>query len=275
MVLIVRQVGLLRSARTDAGVHAAINVLSLKLILNPPGLSETSEATEASSTAPLTALTDYINSFLTPAIRIWSIVRVQNSFNPRTLCDSRMYDYCLPTYVFLPPKPGTAMAIMLAAQSASASASTDTPATALADSTSSFWGDAMHHPIVSGTRRTEDEPHDFAQDMVKKRAWRITPDLMADLRAAAKMYEGSHNFHNFTIAKDFRDRSAQRQMKTLTVRDPHSASVMMLNLPCRSASLSRWEAANGSASKCMGSHSCCTRLYATCSPSLVTRINYI
>ena len=268
-----RQVGLLRSARTDAGVHAAINVLSLKLILNPPGLSETSEGAESNSAAPLTALTDYINSFLTPAIRIWSIVRVQNSFNPRTLCDSRMYDYCLPTYVFLPPKPGTAMATMLAAQSASASS--DTPATALADSTSSFWGDAMHHPIVSGTRRTEDEPHDFAQDMVKKRAWRITPDLMADLRAAAKMYEGSHNFHNFTIAKDFRDRSAQRQMKTLTVRDAQFATVMMLNLPCRSASLSRWEAANGSASKCMGSHSCCIRSCVTCFSSELTRIDYI
>lgn len=35
---------------------------------------------------------------------------MQNSFNPRTMCDSRCYDYLLPTYVFLPPKLGTSMA---------------------------------------------------------------------------------------------------------------------------------------------------------------------
>ena len=40
------------------------------------------------------------------------------------------------------------------------------------------------------------------------------------LRAIFNKYAGSHNFHNFTIGKDFRDRSDQRFMKRLTISDP-------------------------------------------------------
>lgn len=40
------------------------------------------------------------------------------------------------------------------------------------------------------------------------------------LRAAVKHFEGTHNFHNFTVDKDFRDRSNQRHMKSIQVADP-------------------------------------------------------
>ena len=63
------KVSLGRAARTDAGVHAAGNVVSLKLITQIPGVSDVVAA---------------VNDLLPPEIRIWSTVRVQNSFHART-----------------------------------------------------------------------------------------------------------------------------------------------------------------------------------------------
>ncbi|PWN21190.1 pseudouridine synthase [Microstroma glucosiphilum] len=93
------KVGLQRAARTDRGVHAAGNLINLKLILNPPAVpsGDTKE------------LIDHLNGMLPPLIRIWNIVRVQSAFNARASCDSRYYQYLLPTYAFLPPRPGCAM----------------------------------------------------------------------------------------------------------------------------------------------------------------------
>ena len=63
------KVSLGRAARTDAGVHAAGNLVSLKLITQIPGVPDVVAA---------------INKLLPPEIRVWGIIRVQNSFNART-----------------------------------------------------------------------------------------------------------------------------------------------------------------------------------------------
>lgn len=63
------KVSLARAARTDAGVHAAGNLVSLKLITQIPGVPDVVAA---------------INDLLPPEIRVWGINRVQNSFNART-----------------------------------------------------------------------------------------------------------------------------------------------------------------------------------------------
>lgn len=63
------KVNLGRAARTDAGVHAAGNLVSLKLITHIPGVPDVVAA---------------VNNLLPPEIRIWGITRVQNSFNART-----------------------------------------------------------------------------------------------------------------------------------------------------------------------------------------------
>ncbi|KAH9926961.1 pseudouridine synthase [Fomitopsis serialis] len=86
------KVSLGRAARTDAGVHAAGNVVSLKLINAIPGVSD---------------LVARINEELPPEIRLWSVLRTQNNFNARTSCDSRKYTYYFPSYMMIPPKPGT------------------------------------------------------------------------------------------------------------------------------------------------------------------------
>lgn len=58
------KVSLARAARTDAGVHAAGNVVNMKLIASPPGVDD---------------LVATVNENLPPEIRVWNIVRMFRS----------------------------------------------------------------------------------------------------------------------------------------------------------------------------------------------------
>lgn len=46
-----------------------------------------------------------INDNLSPQIRVWGIERANSSFSAYHLCDSRIYEYLIPTHCFLPPHP--------------------------------------------------------------------------------------------------------------------------------------------------------------------------
>ncbi|KAK4049000.1 tRNA pseudouridine synthase 1 [Microbotryomycetes sp. JL201] len=191
-------VGLSRAARTDAGVHAAFNVLSLKMILAPP-----SKPADVS-------LEDHINTFLPPTIRVWTIIRVQGAFNPRTMCDQRQYEYTMPTHVLLGPKPGTIMADWLSKSRAAASKSpTAVPTASASDSGPTGSSSSLPSATIAAEQATKEfwsrqpEGTTFAQDLVEKRKWRITPELLQAARAFVAAYEGSHNFYNFTISDPF------------------------------------------------------------------------
>ncbi|PYH45849.1 pseudouridine synthase PUS2 [Aspergillus saccharolyticus JOP 1030-1] len=80
---------LVRCARTDKGVHAAGNIVSLKLIVEDPDIVQK------------------INEKLSSQIRVWDILVTNKSFSSYQLCDSRIYEYLIPTHCFLPPHPGT------------------------------------------------------------------------------------------------------------------------------------------------------------------------
>ncbi|KAK8157189.1 pseudouridine synthase [Phyllosticta citrichinensis] len=88
--------GLVRCARTDKGVHAAGNVISLKLIIEDENVVEK------------------INSHLSSQIRVWGIERTTGSFSAYQAVDSRWYEYLIPTYSFLPPHPKSFMGKKLA-----------------------------------------------------------------------------------------------------------------------------------------------------------------
>ncbi|KAL4401633.1 tRNA pseudouridine synthase 1 [Malassezia pachydermatis] len=201
------KVQLQRAARTDRGVHAAGNLLTLKLILEPPNLPEGQ------------TLGQYVNTLLPEQIRIWGMRRVQSAFNARTSCDSRLYEYLLPTYVFIPPKPFSSMWKMLRRlNTGEAETPTNEDGTPVLP-----WDDAqikensmLNHPFW----RSQGVDADFAQDMLAKRAWRIDNEALERVRRVFDQYTGSHNFHNYTIGKDFRDRSAYRVMKKLTISEP-------------------------------------------------------
>ncbi|KAI1001899.1 hypothetical protein K3495_g6304 [Podosphaera aphanis] len=78
---------LVRCARTDKGVHAAGNVISLKLIVEDSDIVQK------------------INANLPPQIRVWGYERTNGGFSCYQSCDSRWYEYLIPTYSFLPPHP--------------------------------------------------------------------------------------------------------------------------------------------------------------------------
>jgi len=123
-------------------------------------------------------------------------------------CDSRKYTYFFPTYLLVPPRPGSDLFYSLRRQN----------------------GDPLTHQFWDFLEQTTGEANselsnqvklaDRLEELQRKRAWRIgVPELNA-LRATVKRFEGTHNFHNFTVDKDFRDRSNQRHMKDIQVADP-------------------------------------------------------
>ncbi|XP_073959454.1 pseudouridine synthase 1 isoform X2 [Choristoneura fumiferana] len=71
-----------RSSRTDKGVSAARQVVSLKL--------------------PLEVSVEEINKSLPDCIRVFDVKRVTNKFNSKCKCNARTYSYTLPTYTFEP-----------------------------------------------------------------------------------------------------------------------------------------------------------------------------
>ncbi|CAG5024802.1 unnamed protein product [Parnassius apollo] len=71
-----------RSSRTDKGVSAARQVVSLKL--------------------PLEIDIEEINKRLPECIKVFGVKRVTNKFNSKVKCNARTYSYTLPTYVFEP-----------------------------------------------------------------------------------------------------------------------------------------------------------------------------
>lgn len=206
----VTKVSLMRAARTDAGVSAAINVLNLKLILDPPAKPEGM------------TLKDYINSFLPDTIRVWKIIRVQGGFHARLMCDSRMYNYSLPTYCFLEPRPETAMGKRIQRQ----------------EGEKSWWESQSNKDLLRDGEQAEGPDRQpsaetgakegssnsgvssFKVDQALRKAYRISPELLERVRQLFQAFAGSHNFWNFTVGKDFSDRSCQRVMKNLTLTEP-------------------------------------------------------
>lgn len=87
-----RKASLVRCARTDKNVHAAGNMISLKLIVEDENIVEK------------------INEHLHPQIRVWGIERTIGSFSCYQACDSRWYEYLIPTLAFLPPHPSSWLA---------------------------------------------------------------------------------------------------------------------------------------------------------------------
>lgn len=80
---------LVRCARTDKGVHAAGNIVSLKMIVEDPDIVQK------------------INENLSPQIRVWGIEVTSKGFSCYQMCDSRVYEYLMPTHCLLPPHPST------------------------------------------------------------------------------------------------------------------------------------------------------------------------
>ncbi|KAK4097630.1 pseudouridine synthase [Parathielavia hyrcaniae] len=259
---------LVRCARTDKGVHAAGNVLSLKLIVEDEDV------------------VDKINQHLPEQIRIWGIQRASNGFSCYQACDSRWYEYLMPSYSLLPPQPHSFLGKKLA-DSATEKGVYDQYMGRL-DDVKDFWDEVekidiqpilekldpdVRAEVLRKLHDTQDQdltdegnpaqpdsdvvaqdaemrdaekpsdkpqeadptkkeltPVDLALREVKvayvaaKRRYHVTPARMEKLQQALDLYLGTHNYHNYTIMKSYRDPSAKRHIKSFQV-NPHPITI--------------------------------------------------
>ncbi|KAF8251173.1 pseudouridine synthase [Wilcoxina mikolae CBS 423.85] len=225
---------LVRCARTDKGVHAAGNVISLKLIIEDP------------------EVIPKINANLPDQIRVWDIIRTTGSFSCYQLCDSRKYEYLVPSHVFLPPHPDSYLAKTCLEY---AEKEGDLENYLLRQKEVEGWWSAVNEKVnqqlgdyakavigevIKEDSKSEDPPKedDELQNPEKdkrdnpllkkireihqqeKKAYRISPERLERVRDAFHQFVGTNNYYNFTIEKTFRDPSAKRHIKSFEVNDP-------------------------------------------------------
>jgi tRNA pseudouridine38-40 synthase len=112
-------------------------------------------------------------------------VKVIRSFHAKTLCDSRVYEYILPTYVFIPPEK-------------------------------KFNSEVSN----SATQKVfVDVPTATPEEMVEKRKYRVSQETLEYVRQGFKEYGGTHNYHNFTIGRSPQEKSCTRYIVNSQVRD--------------------------------------------------------
>lgn len=218
--------GFMRAARTDKGVHAAGNVVSCKLILDDDIVAK-------------------INSLLPAQIRVWGIERVNRGFDCRKLCSSRIYEYLLPTHSLLPPRPKSSLYNLIEQSRA------EHPGILRDDPETAWWTETKQKILDSGVsqldmdqvfEKASEDSEDgkkeyYGEDgevtewgkLVKsvrvvenacRREYRASSEKLELFREAMKQYEGSHNFHNFTLGKHYKDPSSRRYMKGTSVSAP-------------------------------------------------------
>ncbi|KAG0577828.1 hypothetical protein KC19_5G184700 [Ceratodon purpureus] len=79
-----RKVDWMTAARTDKGVSAIGQIVSARLVIDPPGFVER------------------VNKHLPKDIRVFGYTRVASSFNAKRMCDKRRYEYLVPVFAFDP-----------------------------------------------------------------------------------------------------------------------------------------------------------------------------
>lgn len=218
----------MRAARTDKGVHAAGNVVSLKLIIEDPDIISK------------------INAALPEQIRVWGIERVNRSFDCRKMCSSRIYEYLLPTHSLLPPRPHSSLYHLIA------KSKKEHPGVLREDNDQQWWESTRQRMLDSGI--TEDElklvfekSESALEDNIKmdhvnenddlteygklvrrvratenacRSEFRVSSEKLNLFREAMNQYVGSHDFHNFTLGKNYKDPSSRRYMKSTSVSEP-------------------------------------------------------
>ena len=246
---------LVRCARTDKGVHAAGNIVSLKLIMEDPDL------------------VPKINQKLSHQIRVWGIQVTNKSFSCYQMCDSRVYEYLIPSYCFLPPHPSTHLGkkiVELAEQ-----ASDTVQLHERQEEVMTFWDEVDKRcikPILEGlpgdVRRIVERSLYIEEDVTSaampnmdelvenehsterkdateesmpnsqetqrllineaiksikaayvnaKRKYRIHPKRISRLQETLSKFVGTKNFHNYTIQKVYRDPSSRRHIRSFIV----------------------------------------------------------
>ncbi|XP_014236386.1 tRNA pseudouridine synthase A [Trichogramma pretiosum] len=160
----IQNINFQRAARTDKGVSAVRQTVSLKLPENP--------------------CKDTLNTYLPDDIRVFAIKRVTKGFNSKSQCDARTYSYTIPTFAF-------------------------------ADENMEEFAETAE--FVDVDKRMEQLS---TIDGKPYHEYRLPKEKLEELREMLKLYEGTHNFHNFTSKVLPLDPRAKRFIMSFTTEDP-------------------------------------------------------
>lgn len=119
-------------------------------------------------------------------------VEAQRNFHAKTKCDSRIYEYLLPSYTLQPfqqPK-------------------------ALKEAPES----ERDYKVVTDNGTTT--RYITPTDPTLLSNFRVDQDHFDKFRQAMTLFQGTHNFHNYTITRSFKDPAANRFMINVTVDEP-------------------------------------------------------
>ncbi len=212
-----------RAARTDKGVHAVGQVVSLKMgLLDQP--------------AQRAAFVDRLNELLPAQIRVYDVVRTTKAFNSKNACSGRKYEYLLPTFLFR-PRPFPPRADLSAAARASAEAEEaqlaslrggavddedDEAAAEAAEAAVGGAGGAGGAGAGAGTAQDSDADKSFYQLFREEtlKTYAFDADTKRRLEEALQVYKGTHNFHNFTLKVAPNDPASKRHIRSISVDGP-------------------------------------------------------
>eukprot|EP00300_Choanocystis_sp_HF-7_P033318 c45638_g1_i1.p1 GENE.c45638_g1_i1~~c45638_g1_i1.p1 ORF type:complete len:511 (+),score=127.77 c45638_g1_i1:28-1533(+) len=194
------KVGWSRAARTDKGVHATGQVVCAKLQM------ETSEEEVAQA----------INSHLPPKFRVFAIRRVTRSFHAKMNCDHRCYEYVCPTFAFGVRGTGTHHVRHLE------TLGEQPPEEDVEKGDVPPLG-AVRIVGVPALARPDGKPTtDLHLDdgLPTHEQFRLSTEQREEISAILALYEGTHNYHNFTIHRKSDDPSCKRFMMSVKCHDP-------------------------------------------------------
>ena len=120
---------------------------------------------------------------------ILGYVVTKRSFHAKTGCDSRIYEYLLPSSVFMGPSKRK-----LGKEQQNE------------NDLKLVYGDEVYYI-----------PRSTPEENKVKETYRINEETLAKFREAMKMYQGTHNFHNFTIGRGAADKSCNRYIMSTKV----------------------------------------------------------
>lgn len=223
----------MRACRTDKGVHAAGQVVSVKMLIKSKEATLVSEGEgeEGGEEVALKNTVDRLNKFLPSDIRIFGIKRTANSFHAKERCDSRFYEYLLPTYALAPastlpylnppPRPIQNQSkdpireeeqLVAATSERKKNEDSDDEAERLEEISEEK--EKKEEPTIQWVSRLTSEEKLLIKD------YRIDDGRIRMLKEFLLKYKGNRPFHNFTIGKTASDPSSRRHIFDVIVGDP-------------------------------------------------------
>lgn len=202
----------MRACRTDKGVHAAMQIVSLKIILKDP----------------IPEIMNSLNSLLPSDIRICGIHPVGQSFDSKLHCDSRFYEYLIPTFMF---KHGSSFDSSFL-KNMNLERNMDTNNANQFDKNESDTNSEseeiserpLREDVNNASKVNQFDPlnlnnfHLSEESALELSSFRLSSEELQKIRSVLNSFEGSHFFHNYTIKKSSSDPSACRKIISFKVK---------------------------------------------------------